>query len=69
MKHLEEAQNGQVAWNSDDGKSHLYGVDCLEFMESLPADSIDCVWTDPPVSAVERWSHLCGWTHGQGQQR
>ena len=48
MKHLEEAQNGQVAWNSDDGKSHLYGVDCLEFMESLPADSIDCVWTDPP---------------------
>ena len=48
MKHLEEAQNGQVAWSSDDGKSHLYGVDCLEFMESLPADSIDCVWTDPP---------------------
>ena len=48
VKHLEEAQNGQVAWNSDDGKSHLYGVDCLEFMESLPADSIDCVWTDPP---------------------
>ena len=48
MKHIENAQNSRIAWKSDDGKSHLHNVDCLEFMESLPADSIDCIWTDPP---------------------
>ena len=48
MKHLEDARNGHVVWKSDDGKSQLHNVDCLEFMKSLPADSIDCIWTDPP---------------------
>lgn len=48
MNHIEDAKKTQLVWRSDDGKSHLYNVDCFEFMESLPADSIDCIWTDPP---------------------
>jgi site-specific DNA-methyltransferase (adenine-specific) len=48
VKHVESTRNGGVLWKSEDGKSHLHMVDCLEFMESLPPDSIDCVWTDPP---------------------
>jgi site-specific DNA-methyltransferase (adenine-specific) len=35
-------------WTSEDGKSHLHLGDCLAFMQSLPSDSIDCIWTDPP---------------------
>ncbi len=35
-------------WRSDDGKSHMHVGDSLAFMENLPADSIDCIWTDPP---------------------
>jgi site-specific DNA-methyltransferase (adenine-specific) len=48
VKHAESAGNRGVIWKSEDGKSRLHMVDCLEFMESLPPDSIDCIWTDPP---------------------
>ena len=44
VKHASD----HLVWKSEDGKSKLYNVDCLEFMASLPADSIDCIWTDPP---------------------
>ena len=39
---------GDVVWESADAKSQLHVVDCLEFMETLPPDSVDCIWTDPP---------------------
>lgn len=44
-------QMGAVrAWKSDDGQSFLYHGDSLEVMESLPAQTVDCIWTDPPYN-------------------
>ena len=34
-------------WSVGDS-SALYMGDCLELMEAIPDNSIDCVWTDPP---------------------
>lgn len=48
MKQVDNAADSRVFWSSDDGRSRLHNVDCLEFMGSLPADSVDCIWTDPP---------------------
>ena len=48
VKRADKALGGDVVWRSNDGKSHLHIGDCLELMERLPPDSIDCVWTDPP---------------------
>jgi site-specific DNA-methyltransferase (adenine-specific) len=48
MKDPDGTRDCDVVWNSDDGKSKLHLVDCLEFMEGLAPDSIDCIWTDPP---------------------
>jgi len=42
------SDSSQILWTSADGTSRLHHVDCLAFMASLPADSIDCIWTDPP---------------------
>ncbi len=47
MKHAENDIAGSV-WKSEDGKSHLYLGDSLAFMQCLPPDSVDCIWTDPP---------------------
>jgi site-specific DNA-methyltransferase (adenine-specific) len=38
----------RTIWQSDDGTSALHVGDSLALMETLPADSIDCIWTDPP---------------------
>jgi len=38
----------KVVWKSEDGHSCLYSGDSLEWMNSLPEDSVDCIWTDPP---------------------
>lgn len=38
------------AWKSDDGHSRLYHGDSLELMASLPAQTVDCIWTDPPYN-------------------
>ena len=38
----------RVAWQTQDGRSKLYTADTLAFLESLPENSVDCVWTDPP---------------------
>lgn len=38
----------RIAWQSEDGQSCLYHGDGLEVMASLPSNSIDCIWTDPP---------------------
>jgi site-specific DNA-methyltransferase (adenine-specific) len=37
-----------TAWRSADEESVLYKGDTLEIMQTLPAESVDCVWTDPP---------------------
>ncbi|MFZ0887456.1 MAG: site-specific DNA-methyltransferase [Candidatus Binataceae bacterium] len=35
-------------WKSEEGKSYLQLGDSLALMQDLPADSVDCIWTDPP---------------------
>ena len=36
------------AWRGTDGVSYLKRGDHLELLASLSADSVDCIWTDPP---------------------
>lgn len=38
----------RVVWQSDDGQSAMHCGDGLELMASMPSDSVDCIWTDPP---------------------
>ena len=38
----------EVIWESSDGQSLLYHGDGLKLMSSLPDNSVDCIWTDPP---------------------
>lgn len=38
----------RVRWTSRDGDSQLVHGDHLELLSSLPDESVDCVWTDPP---------------------
>ncbi len=54
---VNNAQNGkapmtltspQLAWQSANGQSALYHGDGLGLMASMPPDSVDCIWTDPP---------------------
>lgn len=37
-----------LSWRSYDGASTVHHGDALAFLESLPPDSVDCIWTDPP---------------------
>ena len=37
-----------LVWRSVEGDSALYHSDVLEFLGTIPSDSVDCVWTDPP---------------------
>ncbi|MBW4668168.1 MAG: site-specific DNA-methyltransferase [Cyanomargarita calcarea GSE-NOS-MK-12-04C] len=39
-----------LAWESEDRLCRLYHGDSLEVMASLPPDSVDCIWTDPPYN-------------------
>src|SRR2546423_12835008 len=39
-----------VVWQSNDDQSRLYQGDSLELMATLPAESVDCIWTDPPYN-------------------
>ena len=39
-----------VVWQSNDHESRLYQGDSLQLMASLPAESVDCIWTDPPYN-------------------
>ena len=36
------------AWSSEDEGSALYRMDALMLMRSMPENSVDCIWTDPP---------------------
>jgi len=40
----------QMVWRSHDGLSNFYYGDSLELMALLPAESVDCIWTDPPYN-------------------
>ena len=42
------ASDPPPTWASPDGASVLYWGDALDLLKSIPSDSIDCVWTDPP---------------------
>ncbi len=46
---LQDAKPNLV-WKSEDDLSCLYHGDSLELMASLPAESVDCIWTDPPYN-------------------
>jgi len=35
-------------WRADDGRAELHCADQRAFLASLPDESVDCVWTDPP---------------------
>ena len=35
-------------WSSRDEASALYRMDSLTLMRSMPENSVDCIWTDPP---------------------
>jgi site-specific DNA-methyltransferase (adenine-specific) len=38
----------KVVWKSEDGHSRLYSGESLEWLNSLPENSVDSIWTDPP---------------------
>ena len=38
----------RVVWASANGSSKMHEGDSLAFMEGLAANSVDCIWTDPP---------------------
>ena len=38
----------QPIWQDPNGASILYCGDGLTLMADMPADSVDCIWTDPP---------------------
>lgn len=39
---------GRVVWKSGDGASRFYHGDSFAVLRTLPDESVDCVWTDPP---------------------
>ncbi len=49
MEELTQTQlSSTVVWQSEDALSYLYHLDALDFLRSIPSDSVDCIWTDPP---------------------
>ncbi len=48
--HAVRTNNPELVWRSDDKLSYLYYGDSLKLMASLPAESVDCIWTDPPYN-------------------
>ena len=41
-------KSSQVVWKAADCSSYLAVSNSIEFLESIPDGSVDCVWTDPP---------------------
>jgi site-specific DNA-methyltransferase (adenine-specific) len=48
VKQAAKRETRSQVWRSDDGASSLQLGDCLEFLDQLAPDSVDCIWTDPP---------------------
>lgn len=44
----ENGRDSDIIWKSEDGKSYLRLGNSQIFMQDLPAESVDCIWTDPP---------------------
>ena len=42
----------KVAWETADQGSKLYEGDAFLAMREMPADSVDCIWTDPLISCL-----------------
>ncbi len=38
----------KAVWTSKDGRSALYSGESIAWLNSLPENSVDCIWTDPP---------------------
>ncbi len=45
-----KTNSSELVWTSDDKLSRLYYGDSLKLMADLPAESVDCIWTDPPYN-------------------
>jgi site-specific DNA-methyltransferase (adenine-specific) len=45
---MARAKKPKKTWQSIDGTSMLYRGDQLAVMQTLPDESFDCIWTDPP---------------------
>lgn len=45
-----KTNNPELIWTSNDKLSYLYHGDSLKLMGLLPAESVDCIWTDPPYN-------------------
>lgn len=43
-----EPRGLKESWRGRDGESRLLRGEHMDFLASLPAASVDCVWTDPP---------------------
>ena len=43
-----DTENLEAEWASESGEASLYLGDSLELMASVPSNSVDCIWTDPP---------------------
>lgn len=42
------AATPRLAWEAQSGESKIFHGDAFELMRAMPADSVDCIWTDPP---------------------
>jgi site-specific DNA-methyltransferase (adenine-specific) len=38
----------EVVWRSEDDQSYQLRADCVDWFRTIPDNSVDCVWTDPP---------------------
>ena len=48
MLEIATSPEFSTAWKSFDGHSSLFQGDSLAIMSSIPSNSVDCIWTDPP---------------------
>ncbi|HKU80675.1 MAG TPA: site-specific DNA-methyltransferase [Candidatus Tumulicola sp.] len=48
MKKRVELEGLPIRWQSEDGRAALCAGDALDLITRIPADTVDCIWTDPP---------------------
>lgn len=54
------AYHDVVVWHAANGRSFLAVADCARLLQQLPANSVDCVWTDPPYFLSNGGVTCCG---------